>query len=218
MLGCMSIQKYIRSLSLLVIKPVLRANKNLSKRGVLSHKTSSVVLGVASLILMVLSVQASLNANPLHSKIVTTDIENNKTERLAMNLPRIDINGRKLADLIAFNPDKVSDISGDTVLSAFKEPDLKIRDGKIAVLQYQSEICVADFHFKLGQDNSLQSSKLASFSFHTRDVVIAEQEGVFAKDLAKAGEQRDCLQSILKDRDTAPNFFKFASAETFKNL
>ena len=218
MLGCMNIRKYTRILSLLILKPVLRANRRLVERGLLPHKASPLVFGVTCLLLAGLSVQASLNANPMHSKVIAVDVDFDETERVAMNVPRIDIDGRKLADLIAFNPDKVKGIGGNTVLSVFKKPDLEIRDGKIAVLQYQSEMCVADFHFKLGQDNSLQSSKLSAFSFHTRDVVIAEQQTVFAKDLAQAGEQRDCLQSILKDKDSAPSFFKFASAETFKNL
>ncbi len=217
-LGCMNIQKYIRTTSLLVLKPVLRANRRLSERGLLPHRISPAVLVVACFILTAISVQATLNAKPLRSELTAADINDLKAERVALNVPSIDIDSRKLADLIAFQPNKATGLSGGAVLSVFKEPDLEKRDGKIAVLQYQSEVCVADFHFKLGQDKNLNTSKLSSFSFYTRDVVIAEQETVFAQDLAQAGEQRDCLQSILKDKDTTPNFFKFASADITQKL
>lgn len=212
----MSISKSVRFISLSVLKPVLRANRYISEKGVMQHKAFSAPVFVGFCLVLSLMLQSALNASPLKGGASFSE-QAVKTEQVAMNFPRVDVNDRKLADLIAFQPEKINTVEGVVLLSAFEAPSLHKKEGVFEILQYQSEMCVADFYFKHGKEKDLNSAKLASVVFHTRDSVIAEKETVFAQSLKAKGEKRDCLNSILK-KDKAPGFFKFASADILRSL
>ncbi|MGE4313276.1 MAG: hypothetical protein AB7E85_03265 [Pseudobdellovibrionaceae bacterium] len=136
-----------------------------------------------------------------------------EAETLAMNFPRYDHPADKLVDLVAYQPETLTTLSGEDIFAMLDRPDLQRRDGQRVVLQYRSEVCVADFGFSVPAGSSVDTQLVESYRMRSRDTVIAEKKTEFATAFEDKGAQRRCFNSIIDEKRKNGSLFKFAEAE-----
>lgn len=137
-----------------------------------------------------------------------------ETQTLAMNFPRYDHPADKLIDLVSYQPETLTTLSGEDIFAMLDRPDLQRRDGDRVVLQYRSEICVADFGLTVPQGGAVENQVVDSYRMRSRDTVIAEKKSEFAVSFEDKAAQRRCFNSIVEEKRKNGSLFKFAEAQT----